>query len=244
MLPRTSLVALCLSAFLCSCAISIERPDSPLSGLGLATDQGKPPREIDDKTIADAFAKKEQLQWPARLAVARLGSTKRASWQANNRLTNVPTSEQALIDVRFPKGPQWSNLVHLSPMLGLDRETNLAMLRLEAARTHADLLLVYGISTEEASAPNPLAILNLLILPAFVLPGSNLETLCVGGMALVDVRNGYVYALTGQDERKTCSAPSAAKRGSFEDLYAEATSGVVGRMLDNVARQIPSRPIQ
>jgi hypothetical protein len=234
---------LLLSLVLGSCAVQIEAPEQPLDGIGLAPAR-QDPRQIDDQAIAAAFQKREQLKWPARLAVARFGQTERGRGQSVTTLANVPTREQEIIDARFEKGERWKPLVYLSPLVASEGSFSLLQMRLEAARAHADLLLVYGITTREGSAPNPLALLNVALLPAFVLPGSDLETLCVGGMALVDVRNGCVYALAGMDERRGKSAPSASKGGTYDALFHETSHAVVAKLLDRVAAQVQVQEAQ
>lgn len=234
----TTILASLLPLLLGSCSIAITRPVAPLAEFGLATPQDKP-REIDDQKIAEAFAKKEQIQWPARLAVARLGETRHSHGQHAAALTNVPSSEQQVLDAAFPRGPQWSQVFPLAPLFTGSGTASLRDLRFEAAKAHADLLLVYGVSASEGSAWNPLGILNFAILPAFVLPGSDYETCCVGGMALVDVRNGQVYALANHDERSTCSAPTASKKSAFEGLFQKGSAAVIERMIADVRRQLP-----
>jgi hypothetical protein len=238
MRPSLVVVSFVCSLF-CSCAISIDRPEPPLAAIGLQDAVAQDKREIDDKTIAEAFAKKEQLAWPARLAVARLGSTTQYRWSDERALASVPASEQQLIEKRFPQGERISQVVTLSPIFSASAKPSLQQLRLEAARTHADLLLVYGVACNDDTCLNALSILDLAILPMFVVPGRSVETLAVGGMALVDVRNGFVYALAGHDDRRGGVASAAGRSGVLESLRRDGTNEVVTRMLDAVSRQLP-----
>lgn len=236
----TSLLS-CSLLFLCAaCTAAFEPIDAPLDALGLAAADagGQDRRQISGEDIAAAFAQAGQMHLPARLAVARLGETRRGRTVAATSFATVPTPELELVEARLAKGTVWSSITLLSPLFAGSQSPNLNQLRLEAARTHADLLLVYGLNGSEAYRPNALAVLNLALLPAFILPGSDVETGTVGGMALVDVRNGHVYAMAGVEDWRAGTAPSAAKESVLATLHAESRRDVLGRMLDSVRTQL------
>ena len=72
--------------------------------------------------------------------------------------------------------------------------SDLKSLRLAAAQHGADVLLqIQGVAQVDRYH-NPLAILNLLILPGYVVPSTHSDVLFVMHGALWDVGNEYLYA--------------------------------------------------
>jgi hypothetical protein len=166
------------------------------------------------------FSKRMQVRLPARLVVADVTqeATTGAEEESAHRLT-------ALLDTLAPDAATWTDVGSLHAF-SEDRaraSTRLEDLRAVAARQHADLMLVLERRETLVEGHNALAALKFLLVGFLFATEEDELRLTVRG-AVVDVRNGLVYA-TFDDHRETeltttVSGEDRAVRDAFRDLWA------------------------
>jgi hypothetical protein len=176
-----------------------------------------------DAKVREVAAVEPKLRFPARIGLARI---------ENGELSGVPAEEaEAWMKAAEDLGPAFGQFVPLSILVaemvsgpeptqryGRDYIASrmyrtMEKIRLGAARQHLDAVLVYEVYGKSEQSANPLALLNLTIIGAYVLPG---ESVHAGGFAsalLLDVRNGYPYGTARKVVDHDTVTPSA---GSYD----------------------------
>lgn len=145
------------------------------------------------------------LELPARIGLARV---------AGGRLTAVPEAEALLWRGLAERHPEAGRFVPLSPLVAAmaaegGAEGVLREIRLGAARQHLDAVLVYELGVRSGRSRTPLAVADLTVIGAAVLPTRSLEAQAVAEALLIDVRNGYPYL----------TASAAADLGGLSDTF-------------------------
>ncbi|BBM82578.1 hypothetical protein [Candidatus Uabimicrobium amorphum] len=84
-----------------------------------------------------------------------------------------------------------TDVVLLPQMVMADR--NLRTIRLAAARYQADVVFVISSINDLDRYYNPLSVLYITIVGAWVIPGSHIDSLYIAEGTLFDVRNEYIY---------------------------------------------------
>jgi len=176
--------------------------------------------------VRDIAAVEPDLQFPARIGLARIGPFR--------TLMSVPTDEAESWRASAEKlGPSFGTFIPVSPLVAnsvssFDQKQNTTVIdhiRRGAARQHLDYVIIYEVADKTNSNGNALRLADLTVLGLFVLPSRNLKAEATASAILLDVRNGYPY-LTGS---------------TFADKKAIST--VVGRndkkdKLKNAARRV------
>jgi len=93
--------------------------------------------------------------------------------------------------------------------LPADRTADLKILRIAAARAHADGLLIYSTEAGYEERVNALGVFYPTIIGAFVVPASRGSSIAVSKAVLVDVRTGYVYRVLEAYGEESSLAPWA-----------------------------------
>lgn len=174
------------------------------------------------------FAKSVQVRLPAKLAVA--------SPQARREEIADRRRHVGLVDRLRTDDETFTDVVSLFDWA--DESTNCwgdrEAFRRAAGAHQADLMLLYRPVVTVEEQRNALAILNLLILPAFLVPTQS-DRVAVGLEALlVDVRNGNVYS-TFEDHGETEITATlfgevAAVEDAIDGLFQHASGNLADRM--------------
>jgi hypothetical protein len=145
------------------------------------------PLNVNDEEIAKALALKPQLHFPCKIAVHMAHEGGSWRWSAKDKqMLEVWAKE--LIDQGIA-----SDVFFISDMF-VDKEQSNKSLRLAAAKHGADALLTIRGVAQVDEYVNPLAVFNLSVVGAYVIPASHRDALFMMRGALIDVGNGYLYA--------------------------------------------------
>jgi hypothetical protein len=198
-----------------------------------------PPLQVYGDVERLEFAKEFQVTLPARLAVADASNP----WLRENR-NRLPGTVEKLAEDRG----SWKDVNSLFTFEddAAMRSARFEDLRQAAARQQADLLLVLRRSERVESSGNALSILKLLILPMLFLPTEDVETTSSLRAAVVDVRNGLVYA-THDDEAvqrftATAAGEESATRAAFDESWDRIADRMRVRIPEKVRALVPGRP--
>lgn len=111
-------------------------------------------------------------------------------------------------------------------------------IRLAAARHHADMVLVVDYATDVDRYNNPLGMLYITIIGAWLAPGTHSDALVVMEGALWDVRNGYLYGTVRSEGEAKKLGPAFlledqkavhdARRKALKDLQDQAQQRILG----------------
>lgn len=200
-----------------------------------------------DASVREAAAVEPQLSFPARIGLARIASP--AGGTA--ALTSIPSDEVALwADVAHTLGPSFGEFVPISPLVAemmspRDGSGNVgsvvSAIRLAAARQHVDVVLIYETFGTAKSEGNFLAIADLTIIGAFLLPNRDVEAQGAAQAILIDVRNGYPYAqlqAAADDTSLSASANADAARDSLSEKVRREALGKLIAEADPTMRKL------
>ncbi len=239
MSARRAVVLLAFAALAAGCA-------SPSGAYMDADDRRMGPAEaawglsFDDASILDAFERPEQLAVPLKLATVGI---------ERNPYGVYLDREADELDQRLAKDRvTFRDVVPLVDFLFSDRDRgtlDLDRIRRVAARAHADALLIYDQKVRVESSYNLLSLLNLTIVGAYVVPGLSYELTMETRAALVDVRNGVIYAVV----RDSRSAEEMAPTGTADDhakevkrrLRLESFDALATSLRDKIDRNLAQR---
>lgn len=181
--------SLLLTLFLYGCASStgFNRPE-------LRT-QLEPKAVITDKDIQQALEAKPQLPKPFRLAVY-FRQENPAPYFYYGAQWNVewdPDDKKQMIDQlnKLVTKGEISEIILLNDSV-VEGQNNKA-LRLAAAQTGADAVLICSAVSDIDRYNNKLGPAYALILPCFFLPGTEIDALVMMNATMWDVRNNYLY---------------------------------------------------
>jgi hypothetical protein len=187
---------------------------------------------FDDASVAESFARAEQIRLPARLAVHGIERNPRGTFADSRRAE----FEKALEG----DAGLCAEVLPLPRFLTEDgRARDVDGLRRAAARGRADLLLLYEqeVLVEEETR-SPLVILNLTVIGAWLVPAAPYRVRLETWAAVVDVRNGVIYAALHDARERRTSAPTATlddhareTRGALRSEAFAALAADLGRRL-------------
>ena len=183
------------------------------SKLGLTPDAKA---ALTDKSVQAILDKRPLVTFPAAIAVARVQAPDYNSYTYNRyRPLNPPAGAYSLITIRdvetdddfnaIAKLPQVTGVAGIKRIL-LDRPLNNdEALRTAAAKLHANLLLFYTFDTAfhtDTYVP-PLGLITLGLFP-----NEKAQVTTTASAVLMDVNNGYIYAVVGGSLQSTTSSPT------------------------------------
>lgn len=192
-----------------------------------------------DASIAHRLDRKPLASFPATIAVVRLqdrGYRSYTSWGYGSGDATVVTTRDVETDAdfeRFLRLPMVRAVVPLNRMVLPECIRSEKDLRNAAASVQADMTLLYTFDTRFGTE-TVVPALGVITLGLF--PSKEARVTATASAALVDTRNGYVYALaeaTAKEEQLTNAwhsesavdqARRAAERAAFEGLLAELES--------------------
>ena len=204
---------------------------------------GFAPAAAYDKDVAAAASVEPLLRFPARIGIARI----------EGGLTPIPEAEaEAWHELGRRLGPNWGEFVPVSPLIARLAMTSAAEgrqsggyaqllddvirgLRMGAARQHLDAVLVYEVHARTDTKATPLALADLMIVGAYLVPSRAIEAKAFASALLVDVRNGYPYFVTdtiAKEDWKLRSAvgSDASQQPLAIDVKTEAVRELVPRV--------------
>lgn len=179
------------------------------------------------------------LRLPARVVVAQIGEV-----APPQSVMSILRAEPSLFSgVQGMPGifaeQRWHNETAEAARQRAQRQVE--QMRRVATDLGGDYLYVYGGTIDHATNSNPLSVLDLTIVGAFVAPGKNVRAQAKASGALVDVRSGRVMVLSSAEERKsklasTASADDAEVKMLFK-IREEVVTGVTRRMVADAKQQ-------
>lgn len=167
---------------------------------------------FDDETIEADFAKKEQLRFPARLAVTGL---ERNPWGAFADASSFDFESTLAASTTI-----FSDVLPLPAFVqsGVRACTDMERLRKTAARVRADAVLLYEQRVDLNEETNAWRVLNLTVVGLWVAPSVDMEARIETRAALIDVRNGVIYTTLRDVRSGTASATSAGAGDRAQEL--------------------------
>lgn len=216
-----------------------------------------------DPQVKAAASVEPALAFPARLGLARI---------ARGQIVAIPEAEARLWMDFAAANAALGEFAFVSPLLAAFAVTDtldssaqpvalcghagchaplgslVQAIRIGAARQHVDAVLVYEVGASGRGENNILAIADLTLIGAALVPGQDLTARGVAQALLLDVRNGYPYgtAQTAVDlERLHPSWGSDAKLAAMRDTVAfEAVEKLIPEiqtLLDELSQRLPTR---
>lgn len=168
---------------------------------------------MTDDSVREALAKKPLATFPARIAVARVQASDYTNYEYDRHGNRQDIRRGAYAVITTPdvekhedfeligKLPQVAGVALIRRVI-LERDLNSDQeLRNAAARLHADLLVFYTFDTNFTTDTvlRPLSVISLGLFP-----NKNAKVASTASAVLMDVRNGYIYAIveaTAQDHQ-------------------------------------------
>lgn len=186
-----------------------------------------------DGAIRQAAAVEPLLTLPARFGLARI---------VNGRITAIPGREAELWAEFAERYARAGEFIPISPLIAEYTADAVAggarnaveTVRLGAARQHVDAVLLYEVGARGSNVNTVLAIADLTIIGAALLPTRRLGAEGVAQALLLDVRNGYPY---GTASAQTALSEYSTSFGSSlreEDLRDRAVADVVEALIPQV----------
>ena len=195
-------------------------------------------RSETDAAIREIAAIEPDLQFPARIGLARIGPY--------GDLVTIPGAELEIwSDLARAYGPEIGEFVPVSPLTasmvsepdGQARNRTGAVIdhiRKGAARQHIDYVLVYETGVTRHDKANGLALADLTIIGMFVLPSRDVEVEASASGILLDVRNGYPYATVTAYAEKRGLSRAVSTWSTQRELSATAEEKAVLELADDV----------
>ncbi|MEZ5998823.1 MAG: hypothetical protein R3B98_09035 [Hyphomonas sp.] len=191
-----------------------------------------------DADVRRIAAIEPDLQFPARIGVARIGPY--------GDLASVPENELRIwSDLADDFGPETGEFVPVSPMIAAmvsdpDAGTGpraarvIDHIRKGAARQHIDYVLVYETATKKSDKSNALTVADLTVIGLFVLPSRDVEVEASASAILIDVRNGYPYATMSAFAEKKGLSRAISVWSRKDELSATAEEKAVLELADDM----------
>ena len=172
---------------LCGCAV--DKPYAARALLGAALGAGRvDTRQFTDEDVQRAFSRAAQLKLPAKLAIYE-ATSRGAEYDIRDNET-IETIVELLKDEK-----KFYQIVVLAPTF-IQGDIAPMSLRRAAASHRADLTLLCESDFQVRVRPRILAILDLTIVGAFLVPSRQIEVESRVTAHLIDTRNGLIYHST------------------------------------------------
>jgi hypothetical protein len=203
----------------------------------LVDDESTGAPEIYGDVAQREFGKRVQVKLPSDLVVAEVCARSSRSQPSRADKRSVQLTESLAEDK--------ATFSNVSPLFVDSGGARYGDLRSAAARQQADLMLVTTMSESVRSENGVLPVLNLLVLPYFLVPSQTNDLTLHLRAAVLDVRNDLVYATFEDHREERMHATSAAERdeieAAFDRLYAESLAKMRARVSERL-RQLESAP--
>lgn len=162
--------------------------------------QGGKPLSLDEEVVKAATIE-PNLHFPMRIGLVRI---------ENGQLTGIPEDEFTLwSDLGAKLGGHYGQFVVIDPLgaefaaqavsSGQEQQMSplqhvVRLVRVGAARQHADAVLVYETKSTANKEDTPLQLLNWTIVGYYLAPSTSVHAQAITNALFLDVRNGYPYA--------------------------------------------------
>lgn len=234
MIRKLPALLLLAAAFLpAACATSTSAPTGSVASAAYADEA----RVWSDLARLE-FSKRPHVELPARMVVV---DEARSNWRHGHAQAEAQRLDTVVRRLRKERDA----LSYVSPIFGADvrraqTENGEDWRRMAAAQHQADLMLVTQWTESVRGEGSVLQVLDLLILPAFLFPthGNRLEVTLES--AVIDVRNGLVYASTLSTARAETSSTRVGEdtdvRDELDALHAEQVEDLVDQLRDRLTQ--------
>ena len=161
--------------------------------------------EVSEKQVQDEverlLALKPRSAVPRKLALYEVSSSGRSRMESPAKLLELRASTSRMMKQALQESGIFEEVEFLPDILvprhqgdgASQKPLDLKTLRIAAARAQADGLLIYSTEAGYELQANPLAVLYVTIVGAFMVPGTKETSIALSKGALVDVATGYVY---------------------------------------------------
>jgi hypothetical protein len=179
------------------------------------------------------FGKQVQIRLPARLVVADRGFGEFEAQRLEALVEGLEEDDVTWTDVASLDAAAQPGTAH--------RPYSLEDMRAAASRLQADLLLVAVRDEDLVEGHNVAAVLKILLLPMLFVPTEE-DDLSLGvRAAVIDVRNGLVYA-TFEDHREAeVTSSVAGEDDAVEEAWRALWKDSVARMRERLGRKLAAR---
>lgn len=177
----TITITILISLFFFSCA------SAPVSYSPTSTYSENDTRDVTEDDILKAFRAEPQLMLPAKIAWYNMGSDTYIEdylYMDHENITHNYAIPKSLVE-GFSSS---RNRYYREPV-----KIKLKSMRLLAAQAKCDILVLVASKFEEQRSANWTAAFNVLILPAFFTPATDVTYVHEVEVFVFDVRNGYMY---------------------------------------------------
>jgi hypothetical protein len=176
------------------------------------------------------FGKSVQVTLPAELVVADVVGRVSGAHEATSDRRGVELTEALAADK--------ATFSDVEPLFAERGAGGIDALRAAASRHHAQLLIVTSMTEQVKDDNGVLPLLHLLVVPCFVVPTQTDDLVLHLRAAVIDVRNGLVYA-TFEDHRRervhaTLAGEKEAVEDAFDRLYADSLAKMKTRVADRL----------
>lgn len=200
----------------------------------------------DDQAVREIANVEPELQFPARIGIARI---------FNGQMATIPANEaQQWRQFADRLGPDYGEFVPISPLVAAlaassvsDASTNrnrwrgnveetVRAIRFGAARQHVDAVLIYEVFANSDVDTNILSVTKLILVGFFMAPSEEITANGFANAMLVDVRNGYVYgyAHSGTEKPVETLSTSANEYANVRRAESAARAGAVDKLIVDV----------
>jgi hypothetical protein len=197
--------------------------------LGLPDAPERPP-EVFGEIEKLEFGKTVQVTLPADLVVADV--------VARVRGDREDTADRRGVQLADALATDKATFADVEPLFTESGGGGFDALRAAASRHHADLLIVTSMTEQVKDETGILPVLDLLVVPCFVVPTRTDDLVLHLRAAVVDVRNGLVYASFEDHRHERIRATAVGEKGEIEDgfdrLYADSLAKLKIRVADRL----------
>jgi acyl-CoA synthetase (AMP-forming)/AMP-acid ligase II len=219
---------------------------TPAGGVSLTAISDK------DEDIADAFSREPAMEFPARLAIARVAA---AGYRSMTN-TGYGTGAFSVVTTRDIEGEdaverlaKMPKVAAVAPMARIILPTQLQStrdLRQSAAQLKADAILIYTLDTSFRTESTQIGPLQTIALGMFNTENAIVTSTC--SFAIIDVRTGFIYGVgetTASEEKRsnmwgtrdaTDKARMAAETKAFDDAVVEVGKLWLDIVLEHATR--------
>ena len=196
-----------------------------------------------DPEIAEIAAVEPNLQFPARIGVARI---------VNGQLTLPPAAEVALFTDLTSDRQRYGTFTPVSPLVVAlvadpaqerrayyrDASDVINELRRAAARQHLDYVIVYEVGARSSTRNTPFALADVTLLGGMLLPTREIDVAGLGTAMFMDVRNGYPYGTAQVTTDLTGFARTFQADIRGDELRDAATAQVAAALIPEIAAML------
>lgn len=190
-----------------------------------------------DEALHQVASIEPTLTFPARIGIAKIGCIDQ---RCGTVVPLYPEEAEAWSEMAANLGASYGSLIPISPFAmdqalseaynaGLpDHVTAVQKVRLAAARHHLDAVIVYEARSREEGEANILAVGDLTIIGAFVLPSRKIESQAYAAGIILDPITGYPYGQVQAAAEDDAFASLVGSKDGKKDLKrATETSAAV-----------------